>query len=84
MATKEALVRSYYGWLLKTEQALQERSELLSRLPQTRPTTLSEIADLAVSVYAVLKEAGGEIEEKAAYWMELFGRIQREGWKEAG
>ena len=86
MASKAALVRSFYGWLMKTERALVDHSkgpELLSCLPQTRPTSLSEVASLTVNVYAVLKEAGGEIEERAAYWAELFGRIERDGWKDS-
>jgi hypothetical protein len=40
------------------------------------------MADLSVHVYAALKDLGGPIEEKAAYWAELFGKIEREGWKD--
>lgn len=83
MATQAGLVRSYYGWLCKVESDLKrDRSAtpILPKLPKTRPTSLSEVTPLSVSVYGAL--VGTKHEERAAYWKDLFEGIERDGWQE--
>ena len=80
MASKMGLVRSYYGWLVRTEKAL--RSEVDARkdiLPAQRPTSLNPVAILAQDSARILK--GTRFEKRANYWSDLFGRILNEGWK---
>ena len=81
MATQAGLARSFYGWLYKVERDLKRdrgAAPILSKLPTVRPTTLSELAPLSVSVYGAL--VGTKHEERAAYWKGIFEGIQRDGW----
>lgn len=81
MATQEGLIRSFYTWLRKAEHALLgNRNHILTRLPKTRPTLLSEITPVSASVCAAL--TGTELEERAIYWRNLFESIQTKGWVE--
>jgi len=83
MATQAGLARSFYGWLSKVETELKRdrgAAPILSQLPKTRPTSLSELTQVSVSAYAAL--TGTKHEERAAYWKGLFEGIEREGWRE--
>lgn len=81
MATREGLVRSFYGWLFRTGQVLKESgNETYSRLlPTYRPTSLPAVTRLALHSVRVLRET--PFEEKAVYWANLFSGIERDGWQ---
>jgi hypothetical protein len=81
MATVSGLVRSFYGWLAKTDQALQAEglSERIQSLPTTHPTSLPAVTSLALQTARALH--GTAFFDKALYWSRLFERIQTEGWQ---
>jgi hypothetical protein len=81
MATIAGLVRSYYGWLVRTERALQEAGNEIHNLllPAQRPTSLSAVTRKALHSARVLR--GTDHEERANYWANLFEQIRSEGWK---
>jgi hypothetical protein len=81
MATITGLVRSYYGWLVRKERALQEAGNLIYKdlLPAQRPTSLAAVTRVALHSVRVLKET--EFEERAVYWAKLFESIHRNGWQ---
>jgi len=81
MATKTGLVRSFYGWLVRKEQALREAENdtYMYLLPAQRPTSIPSVTRIALHAVRVLK--GTTFEERAIYWAELFERIRAEGWR---
>lgn len=81
MATKTGLVRSFYGWFVRTEEALREseHSALIAQLPTHKPTSLPAVARVARQTARVLKNS--QYRKRALYWDKLFSRIIAEGWR---
>ena len=75
MATVSGLVRSFYGWLVRREQAMPDNAGVL---PTNRPTSLSAITEIACHTATVLE--GTEHEARANYWKNLFEGIEEKGW----
>ena len=75
MATKSGLIRSFYGWLAKTEAELPPTRVL----PFARPTTFPAVESIARKTLVALRDS--PFEERARYWANLFSSILSEGWK---
>lgn len=81
MATVSGLVRSYYGWLAKTQSALSAKglTEHSQLMPSQYPTSLPAVTSLAQRTARALQDTA--FGDKALYWSGLFARIQTEGWQ---
>ncbi len=80
MANQYNLVRSFYGWVAKTERALKKNRRVLEAFPKFHPTTITGAFEVSTTLLPVL--AGTVHHERASYWHKTFESIIADGWKD--
>lgn len=80
MANPYNLVRSFYGWVAKTERALK-KSRRLEAFPKVYPTTITGAFQVSTGLVTALE--GTTHHERALYWHKTFGSIVESGWDDA-